>query len=186
MTQSETPSVRVGAPLEGLTTLAGMTAAPGVTIRTVLAEDAEALADLHVDVWEAAYTGLIPARVLQERRAALPERVARWREIVARSPAQTTIAESATGLVGFISVGPPRDGDVHVAEEVWALYVDAAWWGRGVGHDLLTSTLDDRPAYLWVLRGNDRAVAFYRRHGFREDGTVRRDELGTELRMTRP
>jgi ribosomal protein S18 acetylase RimI-like enzyme len=34
----------------------------------------------------------------------------------------------------------------------------------------MAHAIGDRPAYLWVLEGNDRAVAFYRRHGFTEDG----------------
>jgi ribosomal protein S18 acetylase RimI-like enzyme len=36
-----------------------------------------------------------------------------------------------------------------------------------------------------VLRGNERAIAFYRRQGFVEDGAVRSDEYGTGDRMVR-
>jgi ribosomal protein S18 acetylase RimI-like enzyme len=45
----------------------------------------------------------------------------------------------------------------------------------------------DGPATLWVVRGNQRAVAFYQRHGFRADGTAKWDErTGTiEDRMVR-
>ena len=162
-----------------------MTAPDGVTIRGAVVEDAEALARLHVDVWEDAYTDLMPAAVFEERRATLPERADRWRRILLEAPSRTTVAEAAGGLVGFASVGPPRDGDVDVADELWALYVRASWWGKRVGHALLTEVLDDRPAYLWVLRGNDRAIAFYRKQGFVEDGVTQTDEHDTEVRMVR-
>ena len=37
---------------------------------------------------------------------------------------------------------------------------------------------DEVPAYLWVIEGNERAVAFYRRHGFELDGVVHDIEPG--------
>src|SRR5674476_1123014 len=41
----------------------------------------------------------------------------------------------------------------------------------GVADRRLKERVRDAPAYLWVLSGNDRAQAFYRRHGFTPDGT---------------
>jgi len=58
-------------------------------------------------------------------------------------------------------------------------------WGTGVGHALLCDALREGSACLWVLHGNERAITFYRGHGFVADGTVRSDEYGTELRMVR-
>lgn len=77
-----------------------------MTIRRAVADDADALAHLHVDVWEDAYIGLIPDRILHERRATVPERVDRWRLNLATSPATTTVVEVETGLIGFASIGP--------------------------------------------------------------------------------
>ncbi len=86
------------------------------------------------------------------------------------APSRPIVAEISDGLLGFAGVGPPRAEDVTVDEELWALYVRAPWWGKRLGHALLMAAMADRPAYLWVLRGNDRAIAFYRKHGFAEDG----------------
>jgi len=39
---------------------------------------------------------------------------------------------------------------------------------------------------VWVLKGNERAIRFYERYGFRFDGTEQEIKLGTsntELRM---
>lgn len=157
-----------------------------VTLRPLTPDDAEALALLHVEVWEAAYGDLMPASIFVERRATLPERVERWRLAATTSPARTIVAiDDAGRLLGFSSDGPSRDEDLPDLHELWGLYVDAAAWGTGIGHRLLGHAVRDAPAFLWVLAGNDRAIDFYDRHGFAFDGTSRIDELGTELRMRR-
>jgi ribosomal protein S18 acetylase RimI-like enzyme len=63
----------------------------------------------------------------------------------------------------------------------------ARGYGTGVAQALMAEAIGDRAAYLWVVEGNDRAIAFYRKHGFDLDGV--RDHLpetGTpEVRMSR-
>jgi GNAT superfamily N-acetyltransferase len=163
-----------------------MTVPSDVTIRQAVADDAVGIAHLHVDVWEDAYAGVIPASVFERRRSTITERIGSWRDQLTDSSARTTVAEAASGLVGFANVGPARaDDDVNVDEELRALYVRASRWGTGVGRALLTAALAERAAYLWVLRGNDRAISFYQKHGFVDDGATRSDEYGTQLRMVR-
>lgn len=99
--------------------------------------DAEALTDLHLDVWEEAYAALMPTSVFAERRARRAERVESWRGII------------------------------------------------GVGHALCEAALGSAPAYLWVLDGNERAIRFYERQGFRFDGATKPDDVGLERRMVR-
>jgi ribosomal protein S18 acetylase RimI-like enzyme len=61
--------------------------------------------------------------------------------------------------------------------ELYALYLDPAWWSAGVGRALTETVLADlwedgyRRVVLWVLTGNARARRFYERAGFRKDGT---------------
>lgn len=158
-----------------------------VLVRPAVEADAEELARLHVEVWESAYRGLIPESILEERRASIDARIERWRTNVAAVPGRNHVAEHADApgrLLGFVTVGPNRDDDLD-HPELWALYADAAVWGTGVGHALLTAVLPPGPASLWVLQGNDRAIGFYQRHGFALDGVERSDEVGTELRMVR-
>lgn len=85
----------------------------GVTIRATVADDAEPIARLQVDVWEDAYADPMPATVFVERRATIAERIDRWHRILAEAPSRTTVAEFSTGLIGFASVGPPRADDVN-------------------------------------------------------------------------
>ena len=72
-----------------------------VSLRPVLTSDAEALALLHVEVWEAAYRGLMPEHVFTERRAGLGARADRWREIIATSPARTLVAVASMRVMFF-------------------------------------------------------------------------------------
>ena len=157
---------------------------PSYVIRPAIAADAEALGLLHLDVWDDAYTGLIPQRILDERRARADERIGRWRGILGGAHGNL-VAEAPEGLIGFGAAGPRRDEDVPVDLELWGLYVRAAWWGAGVGYALMRALIGDRAAYLWVLEGNERALAFYERQGFRLDGTVAEHEEGRHVRMVR-
>ena len=156
----------------------------GVALRAATAGDAEPLTQLHLDCWEDAYTGLMPQRFLDERRSDVASRVERWRGML-DDGAPTWLAELDGSLVGFASAGPGRDNDVDIELEVKALYVRAAWWGTGVGYALLREAVADRAAYLWVLAGNQRSIAFYERQGFVLDGTEDELDEGVHLRMVR-
>lgn len=147
--------------------------------------DAEALAHLHLDVWDDAYTGLMPQGILDDRREKVAERVERWRDILTTSGNPTYLAVGPDGLVGFASAMSGRDNDLDLDLELSALYVRATHWGDGVGYALLREAIGDRAAYLWVLAGNERAIAFYERQGFRLDGTQDEHDEGLHVRMVR-
>ena len=61
--------------------------------------------------------------------------------------------------LGLVPAPAPRELD--------RLYVDASMHGTGLGAALFDAVVDDRPHYLWLIDGNDRAAAFYERRGFR-------------------
>ena len=156
----------------------------GVRIRRGTPEDAELMAHLHVDVWDDAYTGLVPQGILDDRRERVAERVEKWRDIL-KQEQSTWLAVDGDGLVGFSGVGPARDNDVDLDLELYALYVRASYYGTGVGYALFEQAVGDRAAYLWVLAGNERAIAFYVRQGFRFDGTEDEHDEGLHVRMVR-
>ena len=155
-------------------------------------EDAEELADLHLDVWEEAYAGLMSASVFAERRGGRAARVESWRTIIGAGSSDNLLAWSDEwsddgALVGFSSTGPGRDdaADDLPGLEVMALYVRAEVYGTGVGHALLTAAIGPAEAYLWVLDGNSRAIAFYERQGFVFDGVEKPEDVGLHRRMVR-
>jgi GNAT superfamily N-acetyltransferase len=161
-----------------------MPALPEISVREATASDAEALAHLHLDVWDDAYTGLMPQQLLDDRRSAVDQRVASWQDILAGGTT-TLVAEGPDGLVGFVCAGTGRDNDVDTELELMALYVRAAHWGSGLGYALFSKAVGDRAAYLWVLAGNARAIEFYERQGFRFDGVEDELDEGLHVRMVR-
>lgn len=165
-----------------------MTLSRQPVVRRATPADAEALAHLHLDVWDDAYTGLMAQSILDDRRDEVEERVERWRTILAEADMEsggTLVAETDEGLVGFVSAGPGRDADVDTELELKALYVRARWWGSGLGYQMFQQAVGDRAAYLWVLAANERAIRFYERQGFRLDGTSDEHDEGLHVRMVR-
>jgi ribosomal protein S18 acetylase RimI-like enzyme len=154
-------------------------------LRAARPADAEAVAALHVASWRAGYAGIVPAEVLDRLDPA--ERAVRMRQRYAEPPPQThhlVAVDVATGAVaGLANAGPYRRGQRWddpdpTAGEVYAIYADPRYWGRGVGRLLMDGTVaalradGRRPVRLWVLTANDRARRFYERYGFTADGTV--------------
>ena len=92
------------------------------------------------------------------------------------------------GIAGFSIAGPPRIDDPPAAWELYAINLLPRAQGTGLADELLDRSLGDRAAYLWVIGGNARAQAFYRKHGFADDGgrTIDEPSGAPEIRMVRP
>jgi ribosomal protein S18 acetylase RimI-like enzyme len=159
----------------------------GWTIEPIRLEDADEAGAVHTRVWQEAYAGLMPAAYLATLD---PQRAAARRRDRILHPAPGVsewVARDEAGIVGLAASGPPRDEEPPVDFELYAINVLRRAHGTGLADDLLAVAIGDRPAYLWVLEGNDRAIAFYRRHGFVDEGG-RKPEPDTgvvELRMAR-
>lgn len=69
------------------------------------------------------------------------------------------------------------------AEELARLQVDV--WADAYADLMPVTVFEERRATIPVGRANDRAITFYRKHGFAEDGVTRSDDHGIELRMVR-
>ena len=157
----------------------------GVTLRRAGPDDAEALAHLHLDVWDDAYTGLMPQSILDDRREQVAERVARWQRDPRRPTTATCSPWGRTAWSASPAPGPAATTTWTSTSSCRPLYVRKALWGTGVGYALLETAIGDRAAYLWVLAGNDRAIRFYERQGFRLDGTEDEHDEGLHVRMVR-
>ena len=149
--------------------------------------DAEEVGRVHVRVWQEAYAGLMPADYLD---ALDPDEFATgWRErlLHPRDGVGHWAGGDHAGIVGIATSGPARDQDPPTPLELYAINVLARAHGTGVADALLRTAIGDRAAYLWVLDGNGRAQAFYRRHGFTDDGgrKAEPDTGVTEIRMSR-
>ncbi|MGB3828177.1 MAG: GNAT family N-acetyltransferase [Ornithinimicrobium sp.] len=171
-----------------------MTDLPGYAVRPPVASDAEALGRVHCRVWQSTYAQIMDPQAFA---ALSPERFVRgWQrrlegvdgEGLMRSGDTTRVVEhDQDGLVGFISVGPAREDAAPTPQQLWALNITAEHRGTGLAQHLMGEVLGEGPAYLWVAKRNERAIAFYRRHRFAADGTEITDGHDgiTELRMVR-
>jgi ribosomal protein S18 acetylase RimI-like enzyme len=145
-------------------------------IRPGTPEDAEAVARVHVETWQAAYAHVLPREGLERLSG---ERTARRAELHRRSP--PIVAEADGEIVGFVSVGPGNDPDSD--GELYAIYVHPDHWGAGFGRQLVQAgeerlrELGHSHAILWVLEDNPRARRFYELAGWTADGTARPIEI---------
>ncbi|MER5179331.1 GNAT family N-acetyltransferase [Streptomyces sp. NPDC002896] len=130
--------------------------------------DADRIAELHTASWRSAYAGLMPAEYLEGPLR--EEHLAKWRQRTAAPTAhrRLLLAEEEDELLGFIHLDTAVDSRVHVDN----LHARPGHVGTGIGHRLLrrgfawaAAEHPGRDVYLEVLRGNDRAIAFYERQG---------------------
>ena len=146
-------------------------------------EEIEGKSLVHWQTWREAYDDLLPEE-FQETMT-----LDRCRFLSQKYPENTLIAMDGKKVVGFISYGNFRDEAIQVGEII-ALYVLKDYYGKGVSEQLMHAAfaaLDHfSEIYLWVLKENKRAIAFYQKMGFSFDGQEKILELGTpvkELRM---
>lgn len=154
------------------------------TIRPAVLGDAAAIAKVHIASWQEAYTGIVPAEILDNLD--VQRREEQWRahlQDAERESIRIWVAEREGEIVGFASFGPSRDEDAdRHTWELYAIYLTPEAWGRGVARELMRTVLAQPEAAetvtLWVLADNERARHFYRRHGFTPDGTERLEDFG--------
>ncbi|RXX19123.1 GNAT family N-acetyltransferase [Streptococcus parasanguinis] len=146
-------------------------------------EEIEGKSLVHWQTWREAYDDLLPEE-FQETMT-----LEKCRFLSQKYPENTLIAMDGKKVVGFISYGNFCD-EVIQAGEIIALYVLKDYYGKGVSEQLMHAAfvaLDHvSEIYLWVLKDNKRAIAFYQKMGFSFDGQEKILELGTpvkELRM---
>ncbi len=146
-------------------------------------EEIEGKSLVHWQTWREAYDDLLPAD-FQETMT-----LEKCRFFSQKYPENTLIAMDGKKVVGFISYGNYRDETIQ-AGEIIALYVLKDYYGKGVSKQLMHAAFvalgQFSEIYLWVLKDNKRAIAFYQKMVFTIDGQEKILELGKpvkELRM---
>lgn len=154
------------------------------TVRRAQPDDADAFAACHLACWRETYDVLWGPEKLAGMD--LTRMASRRRQDIEAEVADHFLAEDDGEVIGIAIAGPSRNEDAVAPLELYAIYVRAAHQGSGVSNALLTASLADGPAQLWVYRDNPRASAFYVHHDFIPDGAERTDSMGiSEIRMVR-
>ena len=145
-------------------------------------EEIEGKSLVHWQTWREAYDDLLPAD-FQETMT-----LEKCRFFSQKYPENTLIAMDGKKVVGFISYGNYRDETIQ-AGEIIALYVLKDYYGKGVSKQLMHAAfvaLDQfSEIYLWVLKENKRAIAFYQKMGFTLDGQEKILDLGKPVKEFR-
>jgi ribosomal protein S18 acetylase RimI-like enzyme len=136
-----------------------------IHIRAATEADAEGIARVHIETWQATYAGVLPDSYLIGMSQADMARQMRANITAGKDSIVTLVAErrgvaTATEILGFGSAGAARDVTLLYDGEIYTLYVSSDWQGQGVGKLLLGAlfrTLFERgmeDAMLWVLSAN--------------------------------
>ena len=149
-------------------------------------EEIKGKAIVHCQAWQEAYAGLIDPAFLAGRSVETSEKYAR-QALAQGYP--TFVAKDGDRVIGFVDYGPCRNDDLPGAGEVYALYILKAYYDQSIGYALMQRALAELKDYeqvvVWVLEGNERAIRFYEKCGFRRDGKEQELMLGTKVKEVR-
>src|SRR6187551_406373 len=133
-------------------------------LRPATADDVDAIGSLFHQGWHDVHPGHVPDGLTERRTPeAFHDRVAQR----VTQTGETTVAEVDGTVAGFIMVS---------GDEAEQVYVDRAFRGSGVAALLLTEAERQIAAggydvaWLVVVRGNERAQAFYAKQGWIDEG----------------
>ena len=148
-------------------------------------EDIDGKAYVHWKSWHETYSELVDMEYMKTITLEKCEKMAH------RRTDNIIVAKDNDRVIGFVRYGVYREDTLPEYGEVYAIYVLRDYHDKKVGYALMNAAFEKLAEYkkiaVWVLKGNDRAIKFYERYGFRFDGTEKEIELGTpntELRMT--
>ncbi len=162
-----------------------------VTIRRAGLDDLEQAARVRAVAWQQAFRGLLPDAMLDgfADSAWTARLIAEWRELIGAGGTVWLAVDPDHQIIGVAQSQPDDSPDAPAPVRLSKLYLLDRAKGTGLATRLLDRTVGRGPAYLWVLDGNERAQAFYRKHGFEFDGEFMHleDDLAhvRELRMVR-
>ena len=110
------------------------------------------------------------------------ERAFKWRD-------NMLVAKDGDKVIGFAGYGKSRFDDLGNAGEIHSLYVLREYYGKKIGYGLMNAAVERLAEFdrivVRVLEGNERAIRFYERYGFRFDGVKETVVLGTEKTVLR-
>lgn len=140
------------------------------TVREATPEDAQGITEVQFTAHQEVYASFLPEGTIQ--RANVDERTARWLTKIMEPKPNVFVAVNNHHVIGWSTSSLGRDIDITADWELEGLYTLSQCYGTGVGQALLEAATAGHPnVYLWVVEGNARAIAFYKRNGFIFDGS---------------
>ena len=137
-------------------------------------EDCPGIAKVQVDRWKTAYKDILPKETLDE--LSIKKKSQFWKKAFKQDKKThlLIVAKLDSGeIIGFIAAGPPRDKDKKHKAEIYSLYVEEKFCGKGVGTYLFgqakkkLAELKMTSLVTWVLADNP-YKRFYPKQGGKE------------------
>ena len=148
-----------------------------LVIRQMQPEDYDQKGYVHWKSWQETYAGLMDEHFLANQT------LEKCQSIAHRWPGNTLVALLNGVIVGYGCYIRHEDG----SGEVSAIYLLKEVQGLGIGKRVMDALIEQlagcSPITLWVLKGNDHAIGFYKHYGFNLNGIEKSIPLGTELQM---
>ncbi len=141
------------------------------SLRAATVDDVEPLTRMHLAAWRESYGHLLPEEFFALHEATINTRIERQREALAGSYKPMLAHDADGALVGIAFAREAPDEDRPCELQLQVIYTLRRVHGSGVGQALVDAVISNSAAFLWVLEDNPRAQAFYRKNGFRADGT---------------
>lgn len=133
----------------------------GFTISLAVLEDAPAIAKVHVDTWRSQYAEIVSQDYLDN--LSYEKREVMWSRLLsAPEPCwHLFVLKNVNGkVIGFSCGGKNRSDTSQYEGEVYAIYLDKKYQGKGLGKKLMSKTLSQlradgfKSCSLWVLERN--------------------------------
>src|ERR1700748_933116 len=114
-----------------------------LSVRTARPEDAADLARIYIESWQDTYAGVISHALLGAMSH--KSHTARWLAAIKADKTLGAVLAAEYphhGVIGLCSLGRARDSALGFEGEIYTLYVDPAFLGRGAGRALLSGAFD--------------------------------------------
>ncbi len=134
-------------------------------IRKANIDDALIITEISIETWKKAYAELLPQALLANRKVD-EKRINSWKENILNSDYTVLVYENEK-VCGYLWGGKKRD-DINVPYEIYAIYVNPEYQRAGIGQALINEykkQINNQPFYLYMLKGNVAASAFYKKMG---------------------
>jgi ribosomal protein S18 acetylase RimI-like enzyme len=140
---------------------------PEFEIRPATPNDISAIAFVQYTGWQDTYKGILSDAHLAE--TSLEKQVEFWKKVMLVKTGFVAVMENGEdGVIGYISGGRNRTGELSCEGEIYALYLLKKYHKRGLGKELFTKGVDRlsetgfKSFCLYVLKDNP-TVQFYKK-----------------------